>query len=312
MNMLNWKNGNLFTKVLLLKDRLKEWHTKIDGDPFNTKLREEAIILKQYKEAMIDEHKLLAQKAKIEWLKEDVPEQFLKHFQQFLGTESIVHLMEECDQMFSKKLSEDEIIKMIQEVTYEEIKIAMFDIDNDKAPGPDGFTSCFFKTAWNIIGLDICAAFKEFFHTGKLLKEVNATLISLIPKMSTQNKELLKGYNRRNRPKRCALKIDLQKAYDTVVLCFKGARSLRQGGPMSPYLFTLVMEVLNLIMIKKIETEGNFRYHSGRKELQMTHLCFADDIMGFYNGDVQSDSIVKKSLNDFSNFSRLLPNLKKA
>ena len=41
---------------------------------------------------------------------------------------------------------------MVRQVTNEEIKKAMFNIWNDKAPGPDGFTSIFFKKAWDING----------------------------------------------------------------------------------------------------------------------------------------------------------------
>ncbi|GKA14637.1 RNA-directed DNA polymerase, eukaryota, reverse transcriptase zinc-binding domain protein [Tanacetum coccineum] len=93
---------------------------------------------------------------------------------------------------------------------------------------------------------------------------------------------------------------------------FKGARGLRQGDPISPYLFTLVMEVLNLVMIKNIKEDGQFRYHAGCKELKVTHLCFADDLMVFCHGDVHSLSLVKKSLNEFSKYSGLLPNLKKS
>nr|GEY77627.1 hypothetical protein [Tanacetum cinerariifolium] len=40
LNRLNWKNGNLFLKVLLLKDKLKEWQSKLDGDPFDAKYKE--------------------------------------------------------------------------------------------------------------------------------------------------------------------------------------------------------------------------------------------------------------------------------
>ncbi|GJW61845.1 copia protein [Tanacetum coccineum] len=53
---------------------------------------------------------------------------------------------------------------------------------------PDGFSSSFFKKAWNVIGPDICKAVKEFFNSGKMLGELNATLISLIPKVQTPNK----------------------------------------------------------------------------------------------------------------------------
>lgn len=42
---------------------------------------------------------------------------------------------------------------------------------------------------------------------------------------------------------------------------FKGKRGLRQGDPMSPYVFTLVMEVLTLILKRKIEEDGHFDFH---------------------------------------------------
>ncbi|XVF87655.1 hypothetical protein PTKIN_Ptkin18bG0137700 [Pterospermum kingtungense] len=38
--------------------------------------------------------------------------------------------------------------------TVDEIKAAMFGISVDKAPGPDGFSSHFFKVAWDIVGKD--------------------------------------------------------------------------------------------------------------------------------------------------------------
>lgn len=47
----------------------------------------------------------------------------------------------------------------------------------------DGYSSCFFKKAWPVIGHEVSEAICDFFKKGKLLKKVNATLITLIPKV---------------------------------------------------------------------------------------------------------------------------------
>lgn len=229
MNTLNWKHGNIFDEVVLLKDKLKEWQSKIDNDPYNNELKKEGVeILKEYKEAISDEGKLLLQKTKIEWLQEGdrnsayfhkilksrhhksriesicyengqrfegdkVPEQFVKNFEQLLGCAVNVQSIEDRDDIFTCTLNEEEAAVMVQDVTNSEVKKAMFDIANIKAPSPDGFTACFFKKAWSMIGDEVCDAIKEFFRSGKMLKEVNATIISLVPKIPTPLKSLISG-----------------------------------------------------------------------------------------------------------------------
>ncbi|GJV48902.1 retrovirus-related pol polyprotein from transposon TNT 1-94, partial [Tanacetum coccineum] len=93
---------------------------------------------------------------------------------------------------------------------------------------------------------------------------------------------------------------------------FKRDRGLRQGDPMLPYLFTLVMEIFNLIMMKKIEEAQSFKYHFGCKEVKLTNLCFADDLLVVCNGDKYSLEVVKSSLNEFSLVSGLFSNLSKS
>ncbi|KAL9239019.1 hypothetical protein vseg_013378 [Gypsophila vaccaria] len=68
-------------------------------------------------------------------------------------------------------------------VTIDEIKHSLFSIPANKSPGPDGFTSQFFKDAWDIVGLEVSKAILNFFETGQLLTQLNATVITLIPKL---------------------------------------------------------------------------------------------------------------------------------
>ena len=51
-----------------------------------------------------------------------------------------------------------------------------------KAPGPDGYISVFFKEKWEIVGSDVENAVLSFLRSGKLLRAMNTTMITLIPK----------------------------------------------------------------------------------------------------------------------------------
>ncbi|GKA53580.1 RNA-directed DNA polymerase, eukaryota, reverse transcriptase zinc-binding domain protein [Tanacetum coccineum] len=67
LKRLNWQNGNVFKKVILLEDELKKWQSKINLDPYNHEVKKEGVsILTQYKKAKADESKLLMQKIKLD------------------------------------------------------------------------------------------------------------------------------------------------------------------------------------------------------------------------------------------------------
>nr|GEW40904.1 RNA-directed DNA polymerase, eukaryota, reverse transcriptase zinc-binding domain protein [Tanacetum cinerariifolium] len=188
---------------------------------------------------------------------------------------------------------------------------------------------------------------------GKLVHESQSALID--GRQTTDNillaQELFKGYNKKQKIKKVAFKIDLQKAYDTInwnfvkvvleqfgfpnkmvdwiIVCvsttkfsiningeregyFSGGRRLRQGDPMSLYLFTLVMEVFNIIMRKNIGETKDFKYHQGCKKLKITHLCFADDLLVFCHGDSKFMGVIKETLEEFSSYSGLKANMSKS
>ena len=93
---------------------------------------------------------------------------------------------------------------------------------------------------------------------------------------------------------------------------FSLKRGLRQGDPMSPYLFTLVMEILNIIVHNKVENSTEFQYHFGCRRLKLTHVCFADDLLMFCHGDCASVGVFKDAITEFVAISGLLPNYHKS
>ncbi|KAL0394483.1 UNVERIFIED_CONTAM: hypothetical protein Slati_4414500 [Sesamum latifolium] len=75
----------------------------------------------------------------------------------------------------------EDSLMLLKPVTANEVKMTVFDIVEDKSPGPDGYSFGFYK-AWPIVGEEVTQAIMEFFTTGRLLKQVNTTHPALIQK----------------------------------------------------------------------------------------------------------------------------------
>ena len=77
---------------------------------------------------------------------------------------------------------------------------------------------------------------------------------------------------------------------------FRLHRGLRQGDPLSPFLFDLVVEVLNLVIRKAINMNMWEGIKIGRNEIMLSHLQYADDTILFCPPDLNYLINIKKAL----------------
>ena len=160
----------------------------------------------------------------------------------------------------------------------------------------------------------------------------------------------MKNYHLDSGVPRCALKIDLKKAYDslswgcilsilsamgtppTLLSCIKACittpmfsisfngeltgffdskRGVRQGDPLSSFLFLIAMEALSRPLSKAV-LHPCFEFHPKCKQINLLHLCFVDDLFLFAKGNVDSVQITMDELAKFEAFSGMQVNKQKS
>jgi len=314
---------------------------------------------------------------------------YMKRFTSARGSLAVLN-----DPLTFPIVTAEENEELIKPVTDKEIYDAVFHMDPHKAPGPDGFGASFYQDHWVVIRDLLCTAIKDFFCSGKLLKEVNHTFLALIPKVTnpettaqyrpislcnTVYKILAKILVNRMRPilqriihptqsafiphrtihdniliaheivnkfkhmkgkkGHVALKLDMEKAYDRIewdflLSClqhlgfhdtwiswikecistasysliinnepqgfFKPTRGLRQGDPLSPYLFIICMDVLaKRLQSHALNAKTGIGITIAPAATRIPCLLFVDDSLLFCKATMQACHKLKAELDAF-------------
>ncbi|GLT78221.1 hypothetical protein SLA2020_497620 [Shorea laevis] len=93
---------------------------------------------------------------------------------------------------------------------------------------------------------------------------------------------------------------------------FQPQRGLRQGDPLSPYLFIMVMEKLSYMILSRLQQHQWKPFKISHGGLPLCHLFFADDLMLFGTASLPQVEIIMDCLSEFAGRSGLELNLSKS
>lgn len=119
---------------------------------------------------------------------------FVNHFKDTLAPD--LAYAEQVDLSHIKTfgtVTDSEAAEPCKPVHKAEIEAAIKIANPHESPGLDGFNAHFYKVCWSIIGEDVTLAISDFFKSGKLLKQVKNTFITLIPKSGNLRTLLISG-----------------------------------------------------------------------------------------------------------------------
>uniref|UniRef100_A0A453K4I6 Uncharacterized protein n=1 Tax=Aegilops tauschii subsp. strangulata TaxID=200361 RepID=A0A453K4I6_AEGTS len=200
---------------------------------------------------------------------------FISNYYKSLFMSSAGPLNDELLQHVPKTVTHEMNEQLMKPLSGDEITHALNSIGDFKAPGPDGMPAIFYKKFWEKMGAKIQEEVLSVLNGGDMPAGWNETIIVLIPK---------KG----GRDGLVAVKLDMSKAYDRVEwdflekmmvhMGFSSAwRGLRQGDPLSPYLFILCAEAFS-ILLQHAELDHTIEgIQICPQAHRINHLFFADD-----------------------------------
>ncbi|XP_026399783.1 uncharacterized protein LOC113295670 [Papaver somniferum] len=107
----------------------------------------------------------------------------------------------------------------------EEIKVVVFDLGVDSAPGPDGFSGCFYRHCWDVIQQDLFSAILATRLGGVLDRLVSEKQVSFMQGSNIHENisvasEIVNELKSKRKDGNVGLKLDISQAFDTVSWSF--------------------------------------------------------------------------------------------
>ncbi|KAL9690889.1 hypothetical protein QQ045_011301 [Rhodiola kirilowii] len=241
-------------------------------------------------------------------------------------------------------ISEEMNNSLLEDISEEEVRRAVFSMSPLKAPSLDGFPALFYQKNWGRIRGYVLDYVRDFWMNGVLDERNNKTLIVLIPKKKDADRmEDLRPISLCNVAVKIITKILVarlqgildkkmgftDKSINRVMLCVRTVtyqvkvndqiskrivpgRGLRQGDPLSPYLFLFFSDLLSAKMSSAVASKSVSGVKFGCEGPIVTHLFFADDSIFFIKANKEEATRLREITSQYEKVSGQRINLEKS
>lgn len=122
-----------------------------------------------------------------EWVDMDVMNEVIKNYYSTIFT-SNSNSIAGFDELKAKTITPEQNATLMKPFSREEVKEALFSMNPDKSPGPDGVNPGFYQFYWNLIGDKLTDFCLNCLSTVSFPVGLNDTFITLIPKKQSPEK----------------------------------------------------------------------------------------------------------------------------
>ncbi|XP_026378214.1 uncharacterized protein LOC113272616 [Papaver somniferum] len=212
----NWKVfGDIHVKIKEVEEEVHKAMELSDSNPSNTEALDRLVNAENtYNSKEVQLKTMLKQKARIKWVKEGYANTSFFHTNlKVRQSRNFISELEDINgdiisdqnkiadtlvQHFEKKIQYkaaeevDSLLEVIPEVIIKEDQQmldaipsaeAIFSMDPESAPGPDGFSGCFYRACWHIIYYYVVHAIQFCWRRRFIPKGLNSNFLVLLPKI---------------------------------------------------------------------------------------------------------------------------------
>ncbi|XP_071688880.1 uncharacterized protein [Rutidosis leptorrhynchoides] len=315
LRKLMWTKDNVHANVIKFREDLDRIQKLLDAHPYSQEIRDEEIkTLKAYNDALWVEERFLRQKAKVEWLK-------LGN-----GNTSYFHKVVKAKNNRSHinaVINNDDVLVEGNELPNGQMDIPILSLKKlrillEKRCKPNlGLMSLLVEIGHEVLpALDHKLCFSKFEPKSLSISDLGYWgLIAALRRIRV--KDWL-----------CSHGGGLGKTLLWIMKCvtstsfsisingnlhghIKGMRGWRQGDPLSPYIFIMVMKILTHLIRRNIQRTENYNFHPKCETQDIVNVCFADDLFLFSHASQGSVKVIADALEDLKNYSALVSSVLK-